>query len=223
MSCQKPETSPSTTLVTGTEQSRSARNQSNSGGLIFVVSGPSGSGKTTLVKELLESKELKRRMVKSISFTTRSKRSGEQDKKDYFFINDNVFKHKLKANKVLEWTKYLGYYYATPKDYVDRQLKKGKHIILCLDLKGALRLKWLYPKKTILIFISPPSLTALQHRIGSRCNRTAKREIRERLKLARTELLASDKYDYCVVNKNLHQAKRELEGIVLKETGLHRP
>lgn len=194
--------------------------QDKTKGLIFVISGPSGSGKTTLLKKLLEDKQLKKRLTKSISFTTRTKRSGEKDKKDYFFIAQARFKQELKAKKILEWTKYLGYYYATPKVFVEKQLKKGKHLILCLDLKGAFKIKSLYPKNTVLIFIIPPSLEALRERIGARCNKTRKEEIKERLKLARHELLASCRYDYCLVNKNLPQAVNELRQIILREVGI---
>lgn len=189
-------------------------------GLIFVISGPSGSGKTTLLKELLKDKQLKKRVTKSVSFTTRAKRSGEKDKKDYFFISRARFKEELKAKKILEWTRYLGYYYATPKDSVERQLKKGRHVILCLDLKGAFKIKRLYPKNTVLIFIIPPSLETLRKRIAARCNKTKKEEIKERLKLARLELLASCRYDCCLVNKNLQQAARELRQVILREADI---
>jgi len=190
-------------------------------GLIFVVSGPSGSGKTTLLKKLLKDYRLKKGLTKSISFTTRPKRSGEKDKKDYFFITQARFKHELKAKNILEWTRYSGYYYATPKDFVERQLKKGKHVSLCLDLQGAFKIRELYPKNTVLIFIIPPSLATLRERIGGRCNKTKKEEIRERLKLAKRELLASSRYDYCLVNKNLQQAVKELRQILLREIGIY--
>jgi len=189
-------------------------------GLIFIISGPSGSGKTTLLKHLLQDKELKSRLTKSISFTTRPRRSREDNRKEYFFITDAQFRQARKQEKILEWTKYLGYYYATPKDFVEKQLNKGKHIVLCLDLKGALKIKRLYADKAVTIFILPPSLEALRHRIGSRCNRTKKEEIANRLKLAQIELRACCKYDYCLVNKHLVEAVKELKGIVVKLLGL---
>jgi guanylate kinase len=187
-------------------------------GLIFVISGPSGSGKTTLAQKLTRSKTLKNRLIKSISFTTRPKRQGEADKRDYFFISDKEFREKRKAKKILEWTKYLDYYYATPKEFVDRQLDKGKHILLCLDFKGALEVKRLYPQNTITIFVTPPSLVALQDRIRKRCRQTKKEEIKQRLKLARQELAVAKRYNYCVVNRDLQQAVKELQGIILQET-----
>lgn len=186
-------------------------------GLIFVISGPSGSGKTTLRKKLLQKKGLRKRFSNSISFTTRPKRSAERQGKDYFFISPEEFLKQQRAKKILEWTKYLGYYYATPRDFVEGELKKGKHLILCLDIKGALRIKRFYPKNTVLIFILPPSLKALQNRIKGRCNKTKKEEIRERLKLAKEELLASRHYEHSIINRKLPDAVRRLKEIVLKE------
>ena len=114
-------------------------------GKIFVISGPSGSGKTTLAQSLLKDRKLKKKIARSVSFTTRPKRSGEKNRKDYFFIGKNDFKEKLKSKKILEWTRYLGYYYGTAKDFFEAQLVKSKAVVLCLDLKGAARIKKLYP------------------------------------------------------------------------------
>lgn len=188
-------------------------------GLIFVVSGPSGSGKTTLSDKLLKDKELKRRVAKSISLTTRPKRSGERDGREYFFVTEQEFKRERKAKTILEQTKYLGYYYATPKGFLEQQLKKNRHAILCLDLNGALKIRNFYPQNTVTIFIMPPSLEALRHRIEGRCSRTNREEISQRLKLAKEELLAARRYDYCVVNKDLRHAVKELKDIILRETG----
>lgn len=87
-----------------------------------------------------------------------------------------------------------------------------------MDLKGALRIKRLYPIDTITIFIMPPSIKALQERIQGRCQKTEKQEIAKRIKLARKEMLASVHYDYSLVNKNMHRAVKELKGIILQET-----
>ena len=186
-------------------------------GKIFVISGPSGSGKTTLLEKLLKTKELKGKLAKSISLTTRAQRSGERQARHYFFISQPGFKELLKAKKILEWTKYLGYYYATPRDFVEQELKRGRHIALCLDLKGSRAIKRFYPKNTVTIFILPPSVEELRQRIEGRCSRTKKKEIRERLRLARIELRACRNYTYCLVNKNLAQAVKGLKDIVLRE------
>jgi len=189
-------------------------------GLIFVLSGPSGSGKTTLLRNLFKDKALTKKLIKSISYTTRLKRSNERNNRDYFFITEKQFKREQKAKKILEWTKYLGYYYGTSKDFVDKNLSEGSHLVLCLDLKGALAIKRLYPKNTVTIFINPPSLKALRHRIGKRCNKTKKEEIGERLKLARKEIRASSNYDYCLVNRKLERAVRGLREIILREISI---
>ena len=199
------------------EQSAEYRVQKKNLGLIFVISGPSGSGKTTLLAKLLKGKGLKNRLVKSISFTTRPKRSTEKNGQDYFFIRQERFRQLQRAKKILEWTKYLGYYYATPKDFVERQLRKGKNLVLSLDLKGALRIKRLYPQNTKTIFIMPPSLGVLRGRIEKRCKKTKKEEIRERLKLAEKEICVSRRYDYCLTNQDLDDAVRKLTEIVLRE------
>jgi guanylate kinase len=195
-------------------------NSNNIKGLIFIISGPSGSGKTTLLESLLKNKALKRILVKSVSLTTRPRRSTERNSRDYFFITEKEFKRLRKAKKILEWTRYLGYYYATPKDFVEEQLEKRRHLIVSLDLKGALRMKRLCPKNTVTIFILPPSLETLRKRIEGRCHKTEKAEIGQRLKLAQEELLGSYKYDYCLMNKNLPQAVKELQGIILREIGI---
>lgn len=183
---------------------------------MFVLSGPSGSGKTTLLKTVLQRKALASNLVKSTSFTTRPQRQGEENREDYFFISQDKFKQQLKAKKFLEWTKYLGYYYGTPKGFIDRQLKKSRHIILCVDLNGAAKIKQLYPKNTVTIFVLPPSLKELETRIAKRCDKTHRQEIKKRLALAEKELLAAPGYDYRIVNKDLSTVVGKLEKIILQ-------
>ena len=185
--------------------------------LIFVVSGPSGSGKTTLLKRVLASKPLKKKLVKSISITTRPKRSGEREARDYFFVKPLEFQRLNKAKKILEWTRYLGYHYGTKKDFLEERLTSGKSLALCLDLKGALKLKKLYPENTVTIFIDPPSIRELRKRIEGRCSKTKQEEINRRIRLAVGELKNSRRYDYVLKNKNLSQAEEKLKEIILKE------
>ncbi|MFH1413628.1 MAG: guanylate kinase [Candidatus Omnitrophota bacterium] len=189
--------------------------------MIFVISGPSGSGKTTLRDKLLEDKELIRGgLTKSVSLTTRPRREGERNKKDYSFITEAQFKRKLKGKKILEWTKFLGYHYGTPRDFVDGQLKKGKSIILCLDLKGALKIKRIYPHRAVNVFIVPPSLKELKKRIIGR-SKAQEEEIRKRLAVAKREVVSCGIYDYRVVNSNLSQAVKALKEIIVKERGIN--
>lgn len=192
------------------------REKREKAGLIFIVSGPSGSGKTTVVEKVLGDKRLRNKIARSISLTTRPKRSVERDKRDYFFISQEGFEEQRRSKKILEWTKYLGYYYATPRDFVERQFKRGKHIILCLDLKGAAKVKRLYPMQTITIFILPPSIDELRSRIRNRCGLTGDDEINQRLIRAKKELREVHKYEYCLVNRNLNCVVERLKKIIIK-------
>ncbi len=186
-------------------------------GEIFVLSGPSGSGKTTLAQEVLANKKFSGRLEKSISFTTRPKRRGEKDQRDYFFISQREFLRELKAQKILEWTKYLGYYYGTGRDFVDSRLGAARNLILCLDLKGAGRIKKLYPKNSTTIFIMPPSLEELCIRLEKRHRETSKEEIKNRLRIAKREIANAGKFDFCVVNNDLAQAVKILNKIIAKK------
>lgn len=184
-------------------------------GFIFVISGPSGSGKTTLIKNLLKDKGLTNTLVKSVSFTTRPKRANEKNRRDYFFITPQRFKALLRGKKIIEWTRYLGYYYGTPKDYLDGELRKGGHIVLCLDTNGAQKIKNIYPANSISIFILPPKIEALKERIRSR-SRIKKENLLERLKLAKKEIALSQHYDYKIMNDNLQLALKEVKDIIFE-------
>jgi guanylate kinase len=155
--------------------------------------------------------------VRSISFTTRPQRSCEKNRRDYFFITENEFIRRRSEKKILEWTRYLGYYYGTPRDTTERYLKQGRSIVLCLDFKGARRLKKLYPAAAVTVFVRPSSVEDLSQRIEGRSRNTDKAEIKKRLKLAEKEMLRAGQYDYCVVNKKFDVAVQELKRVILKE------
>jgi len=184
-------------------------------GFLFIISGPSGSGKTTLAQKILADNSLKRKIKKSVSFTTRPKRTGEVNKKDYFFLTGEQFKKELKAKKILEWTSYLGYYYGTPKDQIDKKLAAGSHMILCVDLNGVAKLRKLYPDNAVAIFVMPPSLRELEARIIKRCDKTRKAEVIRRVRLAKKEMLEKNKFDYIVINRELDKAVKQLKTIVI--------
>jgi guanylate kinase len=169
-----------------------------------------------LARLLSKNKSFKKIFAKSVSLTTRPKRPGEREGRDYFFISPTEFLRLRRQKKILEWTRYLSYDYGTPRDFVEGQLKKGKCLLLCLDTKGALNIKRLYPKSSVTIFVLAPSLKELKKRIHRR-SRETKREILKRLKLARKELTASKRYDYCIVNRDLPKTVAELRNIILGE------
>lgn len=188
-------------------------------GTLFVVSGPSGSGKTTLAKKILKDKTLKNRLKRSISFTTRLRRSNERRNRDYVFISEDRFQEERRGGKILEWIRYLGHYYGTPKYFVDSNLSQGRHILMCIDLKGAMKLKRFYPVNTVTIFVLPPSIRELRERIKKRCNKIKKEEIRQRIVLAKKEILAAHRFDYCLVNKDLDRTVQQLKNIILSRIG----
>ena len=167
---------------------------------------------------LTQDKKIRKLLVKSCSITTRPRRSPEREAEEYFFVTLKEFRRLLKAKKILEWTRYLGYYYGTPKAPLEKQLASGKSVGLCLDLKGAKILKRLYPQQTVTIFVLPPSLSVLKERIQNRCRQTNQQEVAQRMLLARRELQAAKQFDYCVLNKNLPTALLELKNIFLRES-----
>ena len=190
-------------------------------GRIVIISGPSGSGKTTLHKMLLESPRLKGRLVKSISATTRPQRPGEKHGRDYIFISMKMFQHKIKAGHFLEWQKVFDNYYGTPKKAANDLLSLGKHVLLCIDVKGAKVVHRMFPD-AISIFIKTPSLAVLKGRLEARAQDSYQsRSLR--LAIARQELLEAKHYNFQIVNDRLDFAYRQLESIVMGALGLGGP
>ena len=181
-------------------------------GLLIIISAPSGTGKSTLCKKLIDDLP---NACYSVSVTTRNPRRGEVEGKDYFFVSRNEFKEKIKRRELAEWALVHGHYYGTPKDFLERNLVKGKDIILDIDVRGAMKLKKRYPQ-AVFIFLAPPSFCELKRRIkGRRRNNDA--TIEKRLSNARWEIGQIGSYDYVVINDRLIDAFRELKCIVTAE------
>ncbi|MBL7157666.1 MAG: guanylate kinase [Candidatus Omnitrophica bacterium] len=181
-------------------------------GRIFVVSAPSGCGKTTICKRVL--RKIKG-LTPSVSTTTRRPRRGEKNKKDYRYISKKLFKKEVKNRSFLEWEENFGYFYGTPKRFVLEKIKKGKDLLLSIDVKGAMNVKKKFPK-SVLIFIKPPSIKELSRRLKLR-NTDDKAEIARRIKIAKRELKFAPKYDYIVVNDKLENAVDELISVIKKK------
>jgi guanylate kinase len=186
-------------------------------GRLFIVSGPSGSGKTTLCKMLMALDEMRTRIVRSISFTTRPMRLGEVDGRDYFFVSGDIFARYKRKHWLLECKQVLGNFYGTPYKYVKDMVKKGHDMLLCVDIAGARQIKRSsFKKGAVAIFIMPPNLKVLEERLRLRSTEN-ERGIQERLKLAQAEIKAAKEYNYIIINNNIDSALQELKGIVLAE------
>lgn len=184
-------------------------------GVIFIVSGPSGSGKTTLCRRLLLTRSAKSRLFKTISLTTRPRRRTEKTNKDYRFVSEKNFLRLKARGQLLESQKVFGFFYGTPKNFVEEKIKNGKDVLLSIDVKGARVVKKLYPEACG-IFIMPPSGGALKHRLHKRSTESKESMLR-RLKLAKWEMGFAKKYDYIIINDKLAKAVSELETIIVHE------
>ncbi len=176
-------------------------------GLIFVVSAPSATGKTTVIKRFL--KKYNKDFVISVSATTRSPRKGEKDGKDYFFISREKFRDYIKKGKFLEHARVLGNYYGTLKETVVKPVNRGKNVIMDVDVQGARGIKREI-KGCITIFLIPPSFRELKNRLKKRKTET-KKDMKQRLGLAKKELKEKDKYDYIVINREIGEAVNYME------------
>lgn len=182
-------------------------------GLLFILSGPSGVGKGTVRKALFESEgtELKY----SVSMTTRQKRQGEHEGVDYFFRTREEFEEKIAAGEMLEYAEYVGNYYGTPLDYVNKTLDEGYDVFLEIEVLGAMKVKEKVPEG-IFIFLTPPDLTELKSRIVNR-GTDEMAVIDKRMSVAREEIEMMSHYDYAVVNDQVDKAVERIKHIIESE------
>lgn len=156
------------------------------------------------------------KLVKSVSCTTRPRRSSERPGRDYLFISRQEFLKKQRQGSFLESQNVFGFLYGTPREQVEALLKSGKNVLLCIDVKGKKAIKKIYPQ-AVSIFVLPPSLKELSQRLKGRSTEGAK-EMRHRLLIAKREIAVSRRYDYRIVNDDLKHALEKLEGIIISKT-----
>lgn len=178
-------------------------------GKLFIVAAPSGGGKTSLVRQLAASLT---DLEVSISHTTRSKRPGELDGVDYFFVSDTTFKTMKSRGEFLEHARVFDHFYGTSFAEIDSRLKNGIDVLLDIDWQGARQIKEIFTT-AVGIFIVPPSLTILKTRLQSR-KQDNELTIQSRMSSAQTELSHYAEFDYLVLNDNFDHALDDLKAII---------
>ncbi len=181
-------------------------------GVLVIVSGFSGAGKGTVMKRLMEKYDS---YSLSISATTRKPRDGEEDGREYFFKTVGQFEDMIEKGQLIEYAKYVGNYYGTPKEYVEKQLDEGRNVILEIELQGALQVKEKKPE-TVLVFLTPPCADELENRLRGRGTEDDE-TIKARLKRAAEESDYMKKYDYILINDDLEKCVDDLDGIIRSE------
>ena len=181
-------------------------------GKLLIFSAPSGSGKSTIVNWLMkEHPELK--MSFSISATSRPPRSNngvmERDGVEYYFLTPEEFRQKIKAGEFLEYEEvYHDRFYGTLRSQVEALLDKGHNVVLDIDVKGGINIKKMYGPQAMSMFIQPPSIAELRHRLESRGSDTPD-QIQIRLDKAEYEMSFAPQFDHIIVNDDLDKAKAE--------------
>lgn len=176
---------------------------------LLVVSGPSGVGKGTVVAALAAARD---DIEVAVSATTRPPRCGEVDGVHYHFLNDRTFDEFAAADGFLEWATYNGYRYGTPWTSVRKPLAEGRTLVLEIDVQGARQVRKRF-SDSVLVFLLPPSLAALEARIRGR-GTDDETTIARRVVIARHELAQAGTFDYQVTNAQVDQAAVDLARIV---------
>ena len=178
----------------------------------IVLSSPSGAGKTSISKQLIKKDKT---IALSVSCTTRPKRTGETNKRDYIFLTDQQFNKGIKKNEFLEFAKVFGYRYGTLKNTVSSFFKKKKDVLFDIDWQGFQQLKQ-SNFEVVGIFILPPSKKELVNRLKTRA-RDTKEEMKRRMDLVQNEISHFPEYDYVVINEDLKKCVIQILKIIESE------
>ncbi len=185
-------------------------------GILVIISAPSGTGKTTICNKLLEKNP---KWKFSISATTREKREGEMDGKNYIFLDIDKFDHYVKFGDFIEWEWVHGNKYGTLIAPLEEALEKGDILLLDIDVKGSQSIIEEFPEETISFFIEPPGDTLadqieiLEDRLIKRGNESATL-VKRRLKRLSLEMEFKDKFNHTIINADVDRATEEIEKII---------
>jgi guanylate kinase len=183
-------------------------------GLILILSSPSGAGKTTLTRELVADKSAD--LIVSVSVTTRARRHSEREGSSYDFIHVDQFEAMRDHGDLLEWAEVHGNFYGTPRRPVEAALAGGQDMIFDIDYQGTRQVKEKLGQDVVTVFILPPSLTELKHRLERRAEDVPE-VIERRLEAARVEIDRWREYDYVIVNDDLDKSFNSLKAILSAE------
>jgi len=181
-------------------------------GKLFVITAPSGAGKSSLIQALLKDDPS---LKLSISYTTRAPRPGEQDGREYHFVDEREFLAMRDRGEFLEYAQVHGNHYGTAKRVIRDALDRGHDLLLEIDWQGARQVRELHPD-CVGIFIHPPSVEELERRLRAR-GQDAEGVIQRRLANARDELAHAGEFKYAIINKDFAVAKGELSEIIRNE------
>lgn len=184
-------------------------------GKLIIFAAPSGSGKSTIINSIMaDGGDEELNLHFSVSATSRAPRGEEQNGVEYFFLSPEEFKAKIANDEFVEYEEvYKDKFYGTLKSQVDKQLADGENIVFDVDVNGALRIKRLYGKRALGIFIQPPSIEELRSRLEKRAT-DAPEVIEQRIERAKYELSQAENFDEVIINDNLEIAQVEARALV---------
>lgn len=169
-------------------------------GMMFILSSPSGAGKTTIAKKLLAAEG--NALAMSVSVTTRPIRPGEVDGRDYHFTDETDFRARVEQDAFLEWAEVFGNLYGTPRAEVVQGLEQGRDFLFDVDWQGAQQLSQRAGTDVVSVFLLPPSVAELEHRLRSR-GTDSEEVIQGRMDRAKAEMSHWSEYDYVVINDDV--------------------
>jgi guanylate kinase len=182
-------------------------------GILIILSGPSGVGKGTVSKELAKDSLFEL----SVSRTTRQPREGEINGVHYHFTTHAEFENLINANGFFEYASYKGNFYGTPIENVQQRLNEGKNVILEIEVIGASKVMDFYKGDYISIFMLPPGADELEGRLRAR-NTESEADIKERMRIAASEIDRAASYDYLIINNTVKKAVSDIKTIVAAES-----